>query len=88
MNKILLLVLVVLLLVTGYLVFDNAGLTEINKAATDLIKEYEISQKKYLSVTDCIDNIEQYELNDGTVVVEAQDIKDCVIKVQSESLTN
>ncbi len=75
-----------IILIVGfiYLLFDNATMLEKNKAAEKLIEEYDKVSERYFSVTDCIDDIEQFELNDGEVVIRVLDIKGCVDKVKED----
>lgn len=74
---------VLLVFLSIYLVFDNALLLENNKAANELAIEYDKSFENFISVTDCIDNLDQFELADGTIVTKTLDIKNCVDKLKS-----
>jgi hypothetical protein len=48
------------------------------------VDEYDQSHNKIVSVAECIDELNQYELDDGNIVIKAEDIKNCVDKIQRE----
>ncbi len=75
-------VLLFLSLIANFLMaIDNGSLIQQQEKFETLAGEYDQSFNRFILVTDCIDNLPQYEIDDGTVVVKALDIQGCTEKV-------
>jgi hypothetical protein len=69
--------LVLSLLTNLWFAVDNGDLLRNAEAAEDLIAEYEANYQTTVELAECLDNLEQFELTDKTVVIKALDLQAC-----------